>query len=120
MMASSSDNGESWSPAIDSEIPNPGSSLEVTRLSDGRWLMIANDTDRHRRRLTVMLSDDEGRTWSVKRQMEPSDEDGRSFGYPSVIQSRDGRIHVTYSYSATTGRCIRHAVFNTDWIESDH
>lgn len=116
LVAESTDDGETWSPAVDSDIPNPGSSLEVLRLADGRWLLIANDTERSRDRLTVMLSDDEGRTWSTKRQVEPSEQPGR-FDYPSVIQSRDGLIHLTYSYTTKPGRCIRHCVLNTEWIE---
>ena len=118
MIATSSDDGETWSAAVDSEIRNPGSSLEVTRLSDGRWLMIANDTETSRDRLTVMLSDDEGRTWNVRRQVEPSDPPGMTFAYPSVIQTRDGLIHLTYTYTSTAGRCIRHTVLNTEWIEA--
>lgn len=118
MVSESKDDGETWTPAVDCDVPNPGSSLEVTRLADGRWLMIANDTEDGRTRLTVMLSNDEGRTWPTKRQVEPSDQDGMQFDYPSVIQTRDGRIHLTYSYTAkSTGRCIRHCVLNTEWIE---
>ncbi len=36
MASLSQDNGETWSAALDTDIPNPGSSLEVTGLRDGR------------------------------------------------------------------------------------
>lgn len=114
----SRDNGETWSAAVDTEIPNPGSSLEVISLAGGDWLMVANDTEQDRDQLTAMLSTDEGETWKFKRAIEPSGATG-SFDYPSVIQSRDGTIHVTYSHSTDQGRCIRHAQFHKDWIVSE-
>lgn len=118
LVSESKDEGETWSPAVDCDIPNPGSSLEVLRLKDGRWVMVCNDTEEARDRLSLLLSEDEGRTWPVRRQVEPSDEPGRRFGYPSIIQSRDGHIHLTYSYTAETGRSIRHCVVNTEWLEA--
>ena len=39
MKSYSNDEGETWSFAVDTEIPNPGSSLEVIALKDGRWVM---------------------------------------------------------------------------------
>jgi len=117
LVTESKDDGETWSPAVDCELHNPGSSLEVTRLSDGRWLLASNDTERGRHRLTLTMSDDEGKTWTTKRQVEPRMKKG-SFGYPSIIQSRDGLIHLTYSYTVDEGRCIRHCALNTAWIEA--
>ncbi|MGI6460272.1 MAG: sialidase family protein [Candidatus Hydrogenedentales bacterium] len=114
--ASSGDGGESWSTAVDIDIPNPSSSLEVIALNDGRWLMIGNDTEEGRHRLTARLSDDEGASWKWKRQLEPADAAGKSFGYPSLIQARDGRIHVTYSKTTDAGATIAHAQFNADWV----
>lgn len=118
MVSESRNEGESWSAARDSDIPNPGSSLEVLRLHDGRWLMVCNDTERGRHRLSIFLSEDEGVSWAYRRVLEPMDETGKSFGYPSVIQARDGLIHVTYSYSSSLGRCIRHGTFNAEWVVS--
>lgn len=116
LVSRSSDDGETWSPAVDTEIPNPGSSLAVLALADGKWIMVANDTEQGRHRLTVLLSSDEGKTWDTKRTIEPSDAQGRTFGYPSAIQTSDGLIHVTYSYTTETGRCIRHCKMNAEWI----
>ena len=119
LVSTSQDDGESWSAAVDTDIPNPGSSLEVIVLADGRWVMICNDTPLGRGRLSAWLSDDEGATWKWKRHIEPADEDGRTFAYPSVIQTRDGNIHMTYSFSARKGgACIRHCVLNAQWVEA--
>ena len=118
MVSSSEDEGETWSAAIDTEVPNPGSSLEVIRLEDGRWLMIANDTEDGRHRLSALVSTNEGVSWSKKKQLEPSDEQGKGFGYPSIIQSRDGKLHLTYTYSGTSGKTIRHAEFSPQWLDA--
>ena len=117
-MSISQDEGESWSPATDTDIPNPGSSLEVCRLKDGSWLMVCNDSETSRDCLSVLLSDDEGATWKWKRQMEPSGPEGGSFSYPSVIQTADGLIHITYSFRGSGGKCIRHAIIDTAWVKS--
>jgi len=117
MLSVSKDDGETWSNALDTDIPNPGSSLEVIRLRDGAWVMVYNDTEHSRNSLAAALSEDEGETWEWKRVMEPSGDGGKSFAYPSVIQSADGLIHATYSYVADVGKCIRHCVFNEEWIK---
>jgi predicted neuraminidase len=114
----SQDQGEAWSATTDTDIPNPGSSLEVCRLKDGSWLMIYNDSERGRDRLSALLSDDEGATWKWRRQIEPSEPAGVNFAYPSVIQTADGLIHMTYSYRAASGGCIRHTIISQDWVKA--
>ncbi len=119
MMAESRDRGETWSEVRDSEIPNPGSGAEVIRLADATWLYIGNDTENGRHRLSVWLSPDEGKTWPMRRALESTPAGGPdSFGYPSVIQTRDGRLHATYSVHTAAGGCIRHAEFNVNWVRS--
>lgn len=120
-VAWSGDRGETWSAVEDTEIPNPGSGAEVIALRDGRWLFVGNDTEQGRHRLGVWLSADEGRSWPWRRAVEDeSPESGRTFGYPSVLQARDGRVHVTYSaQSREAGRSvstIRHAHFGVAWL----
>ena len=116
MRSDSVDLGETWSPARDTEIPNPGSSLEVILLMEGPWLMVCNDADVGRHRLSAWISEDEGGSWVRKRTIELGKPGETSFAYPSVIQSRDGLIHATYSCSAPEGKTIRHATLNLAWI----
>ncbi len=115
--ATSSDNGETWSPSVDLDIPNPSSSLEVLVLQDGRWLMLCNDLEEGRHRLVVKLSDDEGATWSTTRQVEPADSDATSFEYPSILQSRDGLLHLSYTRKNSGGNTIAHCTLNLAWLE---
>ena len=117
MMSESSDQGETWSFAIDTDIPNPGSSLEVTVLKNGHWVMAYNDTEDNRNNWTVSLSDDEGKTWTWKRHIGQSADQSESFSYPSLIQTKDGKLHLTYSYSNPSGKTIMHASFDEKWIK---
>ncbi|HOH43490.1 MAG TPA: exo-alpha-sialidase, partial [Candidatus Hydrogenedentes bacterium] len=93
--------------------------MELQRLDDGRWILIFNDTEDGRHRLAVALSKDEGKSWPDKRYLEQAEskQDG-SFGYPSIIQAKDGTIHATYSYKTKEGAAIKHAAFSPDWITS--
>jgi hypothetical protein len=120
IVASSRDDGVTWTQGEDSAIPNPGSSLEVVSLRDGSWLMVLNDTESGRARLSAWRSEDEGRTWPHRRAIE--DTPGGSYSYPSVLQAADGLIHVSYSHvdpARETGRrpeAIKHVVFEVAWV----
>jgi predicted neuraminidase len=120
LVGESRDGGETWGRIMDSEIPNPGSSLEVIALRNGLWCMVHNDTGKGRQRLSVWLSDDEGKTWRWKRLLEDNAEGG--FSYPSLIEARDGTLHVTYSHSLKSGplkgQAIKHVHFNTEWVKA--
>jgi predicted neuraminidase len=120
LVSESTDDGESWTTAKDTDILNPGSSVEVVRLRNGHWIMVYNDLERGRHSLVAAISDDEGKTWPVRRHLEgrPDAEGTGQYHYPSVIQSRDGAIHVTYSYFTPAGKSIKHARFNEEWVRS--
>ena len=131
LLASESlDRGETWSPVVDSNLPNPGSGAEIISLKNGHWALISNDTERGRNSLAVQISDDEGKTWKWKRHLEfepPGPEAGR-FHYPSIIQTRDGSLHASYSYHLVhrdlpkdvdgdpAAKSIKHAHFNEEWV----
>ncbi|MGQ9488140.1 MAG: sialidase family protein [Armatimonadota bacterium] len=117
MRSESRDGGMTWSPVVDDDIPNPGSGLEVIRLQNGHWAMVCNDTERGRHSLAVLLSDDEGKTWKWKRHLEMDEPGQGSYSYPSIIQAKDGTLHVTYSWSQPgKGSCIKYAHFNEEWV----
>jgi predicted neuraminidase len=113
----SKDQGETWDIARPTDVPNPGSSLEAIALADGRWAMVFNDTERGRQRLAVALSDDEGKTWPAKRHLERAEGGSGGFAYPSVIQTRDGRIQATYTYSVEGGKSIKHVDLDPRWVQ---
>jgi predicted neuraminidase len=122
MVSESRDCGETWSTPTDSDVVDTGAGVEALTLRSGRWILVNNDTENGRHRLTVTLSEDEGRTWSRRRRLENDAEgpDSGSYSYPSIIQSSDGSIHATYSYrpprSQGTGSSIKYVRFPESWL----
>ena len=96
-VSKSSDGGWSWTAAQKSDIPN-GASVDVLVLDDGRWVMLGNDVDDGRYRISLYFSDDEGETWSVKMPLEYDESKKGRYSYPSLIQGSDGLLHISYSY----------------------
>lgn len=131
LQSESRDRGETWSAVTDSDIPNPGAGAEIIRLRNGHWALVNNDTERGRHSLIVQISDDEGRTWRWRRHLEsdPPGPEAGSYHYPSIMQSSDGFIHVSYSHHQArkslprdvdgdpAGKSIKHARFNQAWVQ---
>jgi alpha-L-rhamnosidase len=59
----------------------------------------------------VAVSND-GRHWQAALVLE--DEPDNQFSYPAVIQTRDGRVHVTYTWKRLR---IKHAVLDPAKLE---
>ncbi len=113
----SKDNGESWSYSVKTEIPNEAS-VELFVLNDGRWAFFGNDVNDGRYQLILMLSEDEGENWKWKEYIEKDEKQGGgSYSYPSLIQTNDGLVHVTYSSrTSETEKSIKHVIVDTDKI----
>ncbi|HOB98066.1 MAG TPA: exo-alpha-sialidase [Verrucomicrobiota bacterium] len=130
MQSDSRDRGETWTPVTDSVHPNPGSGAEIIGLRNGHWALVSNDTEKGRNSLSVQISDDEGKTWRWKRRLEydPPGPEAGAYHYPSIIQARDGTLHVTYSFHLNrralprdvdgdpAAKSIKHAQFNEAWV----
>lgn len=116
LCSESRDDGETWSIAAPTELPNPNASVEALTLHDGRWLLAYNDSEKTRDTLALALSDDEGDTWKWVRHLEH--EKGGSFHYPYMIQSPDGRIHIVYTYqpAGNAGKTIKHVALEPEWV----
>lgn len=106
----SSDYGRTWSPPEQTDLPNPNAGTDLVGLASGRIALVYNDSPKERTPLTVALSDDGGESFPAKRDLE--DAPGE-YSYPAVIQARDGRIHVTYTYRRET---IKHVSVTEDWV----
>lgn len=123
MVSESKDRGATWGPVHDHPVlKNPGAGLELMNLADGRFLVVNNNLEEGRHELSVSISEDEGRSYRWSRLLESGDPARHRFHYPSVVQSRDGLLHCTYSCfvkDPQTGeetKSIKHAVFNIDWV----
>lgn len=93
--ARSTDGGETWGRLERTSLPNPNSGLDATKLADGRVLLAYNHTPRGRHLLNLAVSDD-GKAWRAAAVLE--NERGEEFSYPTVIQSADGLVHLTYTW----------------------
>lgn len=100
----SEDGGKSWSEMKLIELPNPNAGTDAVTLKDGRHLLVYNPTRKGRSPLATAVSSD-GRRWQAALVLENTP--GAEFSYPAVIQSRDGLVHVTYTWKRER---IKHAV----------
>ena len=90
----SEDAGRTWSAMRGTELPNPSAGIDAVRLADGRFLLAYNPSRDTRRQLQIAMSRD-GRSWTPSLTLE----DGPGeYSYPAMIQGRDGRVHVTYTW----------------------
>ena len=116
-MSESTDKGYSWSAAQKTNIPNEAS-VELIVLKDGRWAFVGDDEDDGRYRLSLYLSDDEGQTWKWKRTLENDEQKSGRFSYPCLIQTADGLLHISYSYSVgKEGESIKYVVVDPKAIK---
>ena len=106
----SNDNGNSWSEPSALDLPNPNSGIDAVTLKDGQQILVYNPTVREgnnwggpRSQLNVAISKD-GINWKdvLVLEKEPGE-----FSYPAVIQSKDGNIHITYTWKREK---IKHVV----------
>ena len=106
------DAGLTWSRPQPVDLPNPDAGLDALRLRDGRLLVAFNDSVSGRENLRLALSADDGRTW--RRVATLADTAGADFSYPFLMQSRNGDVHLVYTWRRTS---VKHAVFNTSWLD---
>ena len=103
---SSENGGKSWGEMTLTELPNPNSGTDAVTLHDGRHLLVYNHTAKGRSPLNLAVSRD-GKTWEAALVLE--DEPAMEFSYPAIIQTRDGLVHITYTWKRAK---VRHAVID--------
>jgi predicted neuraminidase len=109
-VSESADNGLSWTAAQKTAIPNTAS-VELIVMKDGRWAFVGCDEDDGRYRLSLYISDDEGASWKWKSTLENEAKGKGSFSYPCLIQTADGLLRISYSYSfEKSGEAIKYVV----------
>lgn len=107
----SKDGGATWSAMSPTALPNPNAGTDAVTLADGRQLLVYNHTVRGgpfpsgRSMLNVAVSRD-GADWIPVLTLERA---RGEFSYPAVIQTSDGKVHVTYTYLR---RSVKHVVLD--------
>ncbi len=113
----SEDGGFTWSPLEATGLPNPNSGTDALTLADGRQLLVYNHTNRRgspplgRSMLNIALSDD-GKSWRAAALLEYRA--GAEFSYPAVIQTKDGLVHISYTWDR---KRVRHAAIDPAKLE---
>ena len=94
-----------------STLPYPNAGTDAVTLTDGRQLIVYNHTVRggkfpsSRNILNVAVSAD-GKSWKPVLTLERAPGE---YSYPAVIQTRDGKVHITYTWQRKT---VKHAVLD--------
>lgn len=106
----SEDGGETWGEMGYLELPNPNSGTDAVTLRDGRHLLVYNHhpLNKGRKVLNVALSRD-GRNWEAALVLEHDYTKRDGFAYPAVIQTRDGLVHIAYTWNRER---IKHVVLD--------
>ena len=119
-MANATDGGMRWGPVFGTSLVHRDAAVAAERLSDGSFIVIYNNTAWDRRDLSIARSANGGRSWSKPRPIErdttPDWNVRREYSYPFLYRSRDGRIHLLYTWQRTK---IRHRVFNDAWVVAE-
>lgn len=98
----SKDNGKTWGTLSPINLPNPNSGIDAVTLQNGKFLLVynplpsGNKWSNGRNVLKVAISED-GINWKDVYELENKDKG--EFSYPAIIQSKDGKAHITYTYN---------------------
>ncbi len=106
----SEDAGCTWGKMSATSLPNPNAGIEVTKLMDGRFLLVYNPISQGRDKLALAVSKD-GNKWCNVLVLEDSPGE---YSYPAQIQSKDGLVHITYTWKRER---IKHVVIDPSLIE---
>ena len=110
----SKDGGQTWSALTAITLPNPNSGTDAVTLVDGRQLIVYNHSAHRpnepkgdRWPLDVAVSTD-GLNWRHVLTLE-SEPLTSGYSYPAVIQTADGKVHITYTWGR---RMIKHVILD--------
>jgi len=117
--ADSEDDGQLWTIPIKTILPNNNAAIEATILyyTSNATVIVFNNQTKGRNALEIALSYDEGVSWPYQRYLEHSDEN-MEYSYPTVLQTPDGDIHVSYTYNLVTVSTVKYVVVNENWIKN--
>jgi predicted neuraminidase len=110
VQAWSYDKGKSWGALSATTLLNPNSGTDAVTLKSGRQLIVYNpdvpgkDWFNGRGKLRVACSAD-GKTWRDIAVLEDGTKE--EYSYPAIIQTKDGLIHITYTFNRKN---IKHVV----------
>jgi len=114
------DYGKTWTAMKASSLPNNNSGTDAVTLKDGRQLLVYNHAmpdsswvngKGPRTPLNVAISND-GKKWFACLVLE--DSPISQYSYPSVIQTKDGMVHIVYTWRRQK---IKHVMINPQQLQ---
>lgn len=117
LRSSSENQGASWSPAVQVDVPNPDSAVAVVATPTGLLLAFNNDP-KDRDVLSLAHSHDGGNSWRefhvLENQPNLHEHDhSNEFSYPWFVKDPNGSYHLFYTWQRTS---IKHVRFNDVWL----
>jgi hypothetical protein len=107
----STDNGRTWTPAVQTNFPDATSKFSGVRLPDGRYLLVSNPRPRRRDPLTLAVSRD-GLVFTALGWLVG----GRHVDYPHVME-HEGHVYVAFATLKQTVEVLKIGVAEIDRLE---
>lgn len=108
------DNGRTWEKAKPSGITAANTRFYVEKLPSGNVLLVHNDHPTERTRMTIKLSEDDGKSWKYSKCIDIR----QDISYPDAAY-KDGKIYLTYDCGRTSDKEILFASFTEEDIIYD-
>ncbi|MET7642217.1 exo-alpha-sialidase [Streptomyces sp. NPDC005426] len=118
-IAYSRDGGVTYTPFVqDTELPDPANNASVMRYApdvaasnpQSSWLLFSNTEDTaSRRNLTVKMSCDNGKTWPIRKVVDPG-----AAAYSTLTRLPDGRLGLLYERGAYEH--MTYSSFDLKWL----
>jgi len=96
----SEDYGKTWSPIVETDLPNNNSGIDIAHISGESIALIYNPVEGNwgkRYPITVAVSNDNGKTWPIKLDIEKGEGDDE-LSYPSIFYE-DGHLVASYTWN---------------------
>ncbi|NEC08827.1 sialidase family protein [Streptomyces sp. SID7909] len=117
-VAYSSDGGVTYTPFVqDTQLPDPANNGSIMRYApdaaasdpQSSWLLFSNTEATSRKNLTVKMSCDNGRTWPIRKVVDPG-----AAAYSTLTRLPDGRLGLLYERG--NYEHITYSSFDLKWL----
>src|SRR5262249_314804 len=117
LLSKTEDGGQSWTPPVPIDLPNPSGPISAIRYDASHILMAFNDDPKVEANITLALADLSGTTYQRAGAVARLDKNdaGHTVAYPYLIASAPGQFDIVYSRPMKT---INHVRVSSQWIQN--